>query len=97
LIVTGIQTCALPIWLRLPSRRTEHSIDYFGAVLLGGGVAALILLTTWGGNQYAWSSSTIVGLGVVGVLLLAAFVWQERRAVEPRSEERRVGTGGRAR
>ena len=69
--------------LRLPSRRTEHSIDYFGAALLGGGVAALILLTTWGGNQYAWSSSTIVGLGVVGVLLLAAFVWQERRAVEP--------------
>ena len=69
--------------LRLPSRRTEHSIDYFGAALLGGGVAALILLTTWGGNQYAWGSSTIVGLGVVGVLLLAAFVWQERRAVEP--------------
>src|SRR5881296_2253580 len=24
--------------LRLPSRRTEHSIDYFGAALLGGGV-----------------------------------------------------------
>ena len=69
--------------LRLPSRRTEHSIDYFGAALLGGGVAALILLTTWGGNQYAWGSSTIVGLGIVGVLLLAAFVWQERRAVEP--------------
>ena len=28
-----------------------------------GGVTALILLTTWGGNQYAWGSATIVGLG----------------------------------
>ncbi|HUK94289.1 MAG TPA: MDR family MFS transporter [Gaiellaceae bacterium] len=69
--------------LHLPSRRTKHRIDYFGAALLGGGVASLILLTTWGGNQYAWGSSTIIGLGVLGVLLLAAFVWQERRAVEP--------------
>ena len=50
---------------------------------LGGGVAALILLTTWGGNQYAWGSWTIVGLGVLGVVLLAAFVWQEGRVAEP--------------
>jgi len=69
--------------LRLPSRRTQHRIDYLGAALLGGGVAALILLTTWGGNQYAWGSRTILGLGILGVLLLAAFVWQEGRAAEP--------------
>jgi EmrB/QacA subfamily drug resistance transporter len=69
--------------LHLPTRRMQHRIDYLGAALLGGGVAALILLTTWGGNQYAWGSWTIIGLGVLGVLLLAAFVWQESRAAEP--------------
>jgi predicted MFS family arabinose efflux permease len=40
-------------------------------------------MTTWGGNQYAWGSPEIVGLGVAGVLMLAAFIWQERRAAEP--------------
>ena len=69
--------------LHLPTRRMQHRIDYLGAALLGGGVAALILLTTWGGNQYAWGSLTIIGLGILGVLLLGAFVWQENRAAEP--------------
>jgi predicted MFS family arabinose efflux permease len=46
-------------------------------------VSSLILLTTWGGNQYSWGSPVIVGLGVAGVALLAAFIWQERRAAEP--------------
>jgi EmrB/QacA subfamily drug resistance transporter len=69
--------------LHLPRVRRPHRIDYLGAGLLAGGVSALILLTTWGGNQYAWGSTTIIGLGVVGVFLLAAFVWQEGRAAEP--------------
>jgi EmrB/QacA subfamily drug resistance transporter len=69
--------------LHLPARRTQRRIDYLGATLLAGGVAALILVATWGGNQFAWGSSTIIGLGVLGVALLAAFVWQEGRAVEP--------------
>jgi predicted MFS family arabinose efflux permease len=69
--------------LHLPGKRTQHRIDYLGATLLGGGVGALILLTTWGGNQYAWRSTPIVALGVAGVVLLVLFVLQERRAPEP--------------
>ena len=45
------------------ARAVRHRIDYLGAALLSGGVASLILLTTWGGNEYAWGSTTIVGLG----------------------------------
>src|SRR6185369_5077989 len=51
--------------------------------LLSAGVATLILVTTWGGNQYAWGSTMIVGLAVAGVVLLACFVWWEARAPEP--------------
>ncbi|HEY5059086.1 MAG TPA: MDR family MFS transporter [Gaiellaceae bacterium] len=69
--------------LHLHTPHTRHRVDYVGATLLTGGVAALILLTTWGGSEYAWGSSTIVGLGIAGVALLAAFVWQEGRAAEP--------------
>jgi EmrB/QacA subfamily drug resistance transporter len=69
--------------LHLPAHHQRHKIDVLGALFLTAGVAALILLTTWGGNQYAWGSATIVGLGIGGVVLLALFVWQERRAAEP--------------
>ena len=62
---------------------TRHRIDYLGAGLLAGGVGALILLTTWGGNQYPWGSPEIIGLGLAGAALLAAFIWQESRAAEP--------------
>ncbi|HZT86161.1 MAG TPA: MDR family MFS transporter [Gaiellaceae bacterium] len=69
--------------LRLHTPHTRHRIDGAGTALLGGGVGALILLTTWGGTQYAWGSSTILGLGVAGVVLLAIFVCWELRAEEP--------------
>src|SRR5580765_6219731 len=69
--------------LHLHTPTVRHKIDVLGAALLSAGVASLILVTTWGGSQYAWGSATIVGLAVAGVLLLVAFVWQESRAPEP--------------
>jgi EmrB/QacA subfamily drug resistance transporter len=69
--------------LHLHTPTIRHRIDLLGAGLLSAGVAALIMLTTWGGNEYAWSSPTIVALGVAGTLLLAVFVWWETRAEEP--------------
>jgi EmrB/QacA subfamily drug resistance transporter len=69
--------------LHLHVPHTRHRIDYLGAGLLASGIGALILVATWGGTQYAWGSATIVGLTVAGFALLAAFVWQERRATEP--------------
>jgi EmrB/QacA subfamily drug resistance transporter len=69
--------------LHLPGQTLRHTIDYLGAALLTGGVGALTLFATWGGTEYAWSSPVIVGLGIAGVVLLAAFVWQETRAAEP--------------
>ncbi|MBD0747784.1 MDR family MFS transporter [Streptomyces sp. CBMA152] len=58
-------------------------IDYLGIGLVAAGASALILATSWGGNEYAWSSPTILALFVCGVLALALFCWAETRAVEP--------------
>ena len=69
--------------LHLHTPTVRHKIDVAGATLLSGGVAALIMVTTWGGNEYAWGSTTIVGLAALGVVLLAVFVWWETRATEP--------------
>ncbi|HEX6702876.1 MAG TPA: MDR family MFS transporter [Gaiellaceae bacterium] len=81
--VGGLAVAIVLLRLHLRSPHRRHSIDYLGAAFLSGGVGALILVTTWGGVEYAWGSATIVGLGVAGVALLVAFVWQERRAAEP--------------
>src|SRR5205814_9623307 len=69
--------------LHLHTPTVRHRIDVLGALRLSAGVSALILLTTWGGNEYAWGSAAIVGLGIVGVALLILFVWWETRAAEP--------------
>jgi EmrB/QacA subfamily drug resistance transporter len=74
---------ATSLFLHLPKSRIHHQIDYLGAALLGSGVTAIILLTTWGGSQYAWGSPEIIGLGVAGALLLIAFVLVEWHAAEP--------------
>lgn len=69
--------------LHLPRIRREHAIDYLGTALMSIGVTAIILLTTWGGSQYAWGSSMIIGLGAAGAAFLVAFVFAERWAKEP--------------
>ncbi|MEV7192713.1 MDR family MFS transporter [Streptomyces sp. NPDC093510] len=58
-------------------------IDYLGIALVAVGASALILATSWGGNQYAWGSPTIIGLFVGGLVALALFCVVETRAAEP--------------
>ena len=70
---------------QVPGRlsRVHHEIDYLGAVVLTLGITSLVLLTSLGGTTYAWASAPIYLLGAAGVVLLAAFVFIERRASEP--------------
>ncbi|NYT92882.1 MDR family MFS transporter [Salinispora sp. H7-4] len=79
----GAALVLLVATLRLPRHRTAHRIDWLGAALLAAGITAIVLITTWGGNEYAWRSPQIVGLCVLAVASLAAFVVVERRAAEP--------------
>ncbi len=69
--------------LHLPKNLHKHKIDYAGAALMVGGVSSLLLVTVWGGQQYAWSSPTIIGLSALTVLLTGLFIRQESRAKEP--------------
>ncbi|WP_026321394.1 MDR family MFS transporter [Salinispora fenicalii] len=79
----GAALALLVATLRLPRHRTEHRIDWLGAALLAVGITAIVLVTTWGGNEYAWRSPQIVGLIVLAVASLAVFAVVERRAAEP--------------
>ncbi len=69
--------------LRLPFRRQSHRIDYLGAALMMIGVTGALLVTVWGGSQYAWGSPTIIVTSLVSVAFLAAFGIWEHHAAEP--------------
>jgi EmrB/QacA subfamily drug resistance transporter len=69
--------------LHLPKNMHKHRIDYLGAALIVAGASALLLLTEWGGQQYAWLSPTIIGLGVAAAALVGTFLWHEGRTEEP--------------
>jgi EmrB/QacA subfamily drug resistance transporter len=69
--------------LNLPFQRREHHIDYLGALTLVAGVSAALLVTQWGGQEYPWGSTQILGLSAVAVALLTAFLLVERRSPEP--------------
>ncbi|MET8252899.1 MDR family MFS transporter [Micromonospora sp. NPDC005197] len=79
----GVALLVLITTMHLPKYRTEHRIDWLGAGLLSVGITAIVLLTTWGGNEYDWVSPQIVGLAVLALVALVAFGLVERRVPEP--------------
>ncbi|WP_395295633.1 MDR family MFS transporter [Kitasatospora hibisci] len=71
------------VTLKLPKVTTKARIDYVGAILLTTGITALTLITTWGGQEYAWGSKQILGLAALAAATLIAFCYVEQRVQEP--------------
>lgn len=69
--------------LHLPVRAQKHVIDYLGTFLIASLATCLVLVASLGGTTWAWDSPQVIGLSVLGVLLIGAFVAVERRAAEP--------------
>lgn len=58
-------------------------VDWLGAALLSVATTSVVLVTSWGGTQYDWSSPAIIFLALLGAVTAVAFVMVERRVVEP--------------
>ncbi|MGW3090849.1 MFS transporter [Streptomyces sp. NPDC001108] len=69
--------------LRLPARTTRRAIDFLGAGLAAAFSTMLLLVTEWGGKEYAWTSPQVVGLVLASVAALALFVRRQATAAEP--------------
>ncbi|MGW1025176.1 MDR family MFS transporter [Streptomyces sp. NPDC002577] len=78
-----VALAAIGTVLHLPKKRTQSRIDYLGAALLTVGITAIVLVTTWGGTQYAWGSAMIMELIAIGVASLVGFVFVQMKAAEP--------------
>lgn len=69
---------------KLPRPRlARRDIDYWGAALLTGAVTALLLVSTWGGSIFPWLSTEVLSMLAVGLVLMALFLLQELRALDP--------------
>ncbi|WP_327404402.1 MFS transporter [Streptomyces sp. NBC_01288] len=69
--------------LHIPRKSTRHVIDYLGTFLIAAVATCLVLVASLGGTTWGWGSPQIIGLAVLGVVLIGAFVAVERRAAEP--------------
>jgi EmrB/QacA subfamily drug resistance transporter len=67
----------------LRSSGPKPRLDVLGTLLLAAASTCLVLLTSWAGAEYAWSSPVILGLGGGAVVAAVLFVLVERRASEP--------------
>ncbi|GAA3373922.1 MDR family MFS transporter [Streptomyces sannanensis] len=80
----AVALAAVTAVLHLPKKeRSQGSIDYLGAALLTVGIIAIVLVTTWGGTEYAWGSAVVLSMITLGVAALIGFVFVETRAADP--------------
>ncbi|MFJ5222399.1 MFS transporter [Streptomyces sp. NPDC088400] len=80
----GVVTLAVvSVVLRLPKPAARGRLDVLGALMLAAASTFLVLLTSWGGTEYAWDSRVVLGLaaGAAGTTLL--FFVVESFAPEP--------------
>ncbi|MGW1590584.1 MFS transporter [Streptomyces sp. NPDC002386] len=69
--------------LKLPRPRVRARLDVPGALLLAAASTCLVLLTSWGGTEYAWDSREIIGLGAGALAATVLFLVAEHFAAEP--------------
>lgn len=67
----------------LPRTSRKRPIDYTGAVLLAGGLSALMIALTRLGQGVSWIAPSTLLLVAAGVLLLVLCAWREHHAPEP--------------
>lgn len=84
----NIPLCLLAGWMLMRRyhedvQHTRPKVDYLGAVLLAGAMTLLILGILGGGQSWPWMSVPGIATFVGGAVLMALFVFAERRAAEP--------------
>jgi EmrB/QacA subfamily drug resistance transporter len=68
---------------RLPRHDRKHKLDLIGALLMMSAAILLLLVLTWGGVRFAWTSPQILGLLAISGLLWWLFSWRLTHADEP--------------
>jgi DHA2 family methylenomycin A resistance protein-like MFS transporter len=81
-VVALLFVMAVPFLAGLPQGRRGVHIDWRGAALLGVGLFAVIMALQQG-SRWGWTSPSILGLAIGGIVLLIVFVVVELRLAQP--------------
>jgi EmrB/QacA subfamily drug resistance transporter len=81
--VAVIALVVLQRTLSVPTVKREVHIDYLGALLVAGGVSALLIWTSLGGKNFAWVSWASLAWLAAGIVALVLAVVVESKAREP--------------
>jgi EmrB/QacA subfamily drug resistance transporter len=74
----------ISVVLQLPRRREEKQrLDVLGSFFMAVASVCLILVTTWGGTKYDWTSARIICLGLGFIAATVLFIIVEHTADEP--------------
>ncbi|MEV6840626.1 MFS transporter [Streptomyces sp. NPDC051133] len=79
----AVTLAVVTVVLKLPRPAVRGRLDVLGALLLAAASTCLVLLTSWGGTEYAWGSRQILGLGAGALAAVVLFLVTERFAAEP--------------
>ncbi|MGP9526868.1 MFS transporter [Glutamicibacter sp. AOP5-A2-18] len=70
--------------LHLPAvAKRKVKIDYWGIVLLSGGVSLLLIWMSLGGSEFEWASTTSFLMVLGAIVLIASFIIVEIKSSEP--------------
>jgi EmrB/QacA subfamily drug resistance transporter len=82
-----IALIAAAIFLKVPKRAKgtgpRPKIDVIGMALISIVTSCIVLVSAWGGHDYAWGSWQINGLIIGGAIAAVAFIFVEFRVSEP--------------
>ncbi|KAF8247314.1 putative efflux pump antibiotic resistance protein [Wilcoxina mikolae CBS 423.85] len=89
LCISPVSLLITLLHLRLPAppkselKQKFLYFDYLGTLLLSGATVCLLLGISWGGNNYPWGDSRVIGSLVGAVLLLASFIITQHIVTDP--------------
>jgi MFS family permease len=73
----------IPNMKKIPVHLRPRRVDFVGGFLLMVAAVTIMLVLTWGGNNFAWISPTIIAMLGASLLLTLTFIWHARRTPEP--------------
>ncbi|WP_432277605.1 MFS transporter [Kitasatospora brasiliensis] len=69
--------------VKLPSTGGRRGLDFVGSALAAAFAVGLLLVTEWGGKDYAWTSPVILGLAAATLGAFGLFLWRQATAADP--------------
>jgi EmrB/QacA subfamily drug resistance transporter len=81
--IGAVALVVVAIGLRTHTAHRKPVIDYLGTFLIAAAASSLILITSFGGSTWAWSSWQVYLCGVLAAVFLISWFFAEKHAQEP--------------